>query len=152
MKRAGGTEGEARHSQWAESILPHAGRDVERRNFPFRKHAGHRSWTRVGAAWATALDGMALTNVQSPTYHRKMPQKPITEPSLATVACFALLLGLAGCEDATKKPVQARVPALSPAQVAATAAPELGALPLRNLASQPIVSLQAPVPLSLIHI
>src|SRR5208283_5020325 len=88
---------------------------------------------------------MSLTNVQSPTYHRKMAYKRILGPSLGAFACLTLLLGLVGCEDATKKPLQAPVPALAPAKVAA-AVPDLGALPLRNLALQPIVSLQAPVP------
>jgi len=74
-----------------------------------------------------------------------MAYKRILGPSLGAFACLALLLGLAGCEDATKKPLQASVPALAPANVAA-AVPDLGALPLRNLALQPIVSLQAPVP------
>jgi len=74
-----------------------------------------------------------------------MAVKPIIGSSLGALACFVLLLGLAGCEDATKKPVQARFPALNPAQVAA-AVPGIGALPLRDLASYPIVSLQAPVP------
>src|SRR5208337_1244235 len=73
-----------------------------------------------------------------------MGQKPIIRPLLGTAACFALLLGLAGCEDATKRPVQAHAPAL--AQVPAPAAPEIGALPLRDLASQPLLSLQSPVP------
>jgi len=74
-----------------------------------------------------------------------MAYKRILGPSLGAFACLTLLLGLVGCEDATKKPLQAPVPALAPAKVAA-AVPDLGALPLRNLALQPIVSLQAPVP------
>ena len=64
--------------------------------------------------------------------------------SLGAVACFAWLLALAGCEDAAKRPVQAHAPAL--AQVPAPATPDIGALPLRNLASQPVLSLQSPVP------
>jgi membrane-bound lytic murein transglycosylase D len=75
-----------------------------------------------------------------------MPLKPMIRPSLGAVACFAWLLALAGCEDASKKPVQAHVPALAPALAPASAAPEVGALPLRNLVSQPLITLQAPVP------
>jgi membrane-bound lytic murein transglycosylase D len=75
-----------------------------------------------------------------------MGQKPIILPLLGIAACFTLLFGLAGCEDATKRPVQAHVPALAPAQAPASSAPELGALPLRDLASQPVLSLQSPVP------
>src|SRR6266481_8422720 len=55
--------------------------------------------------------------------------------------------GLAGCEDAGKKPVQARVPALAPtATAAAQAPPHLPALPLTNPARRPPVSLLPPVP------
>jgi membrane-bound lytic murein transglycosylase D len=75
-----------------------------------------------------------------------MPRKRIIRPSLGAVACFAWLLALAGCEDATKKPVQAHVPALAPRQAPASAAPEFAALPLRNLVSQPLITLQAPIP------
>ena len=75
-----------------------------------------------------------------------MVYKPILGAWLGVFACFALLLGLAGCDDPARKPLQAHVPALDPAQVAATSVPNVGALPLRNLALQPIVSLQAPVP------
>jgi len=96
----------------------------------------------MGYVWG----GIALTNLQSPTYHRAMPLKPMIRPSLGAVACFAWLLALAGCEDASKKPVQAHVPALAPALAPASAAPEVGALPLRNLVSQPLITLQAPVP------
>jgi len=67
-------------------------------------------------------------------------------PWLGAVACFAWLLALTGCEDATRKPVQARAPALAPVQVPAPAAPEIGALPLRDLISQPLTALQTPTP------
>ena len=70
----------------------------------------------------------------------------MTRPLLGAVACFGLLFALAGCEDAAKKPVQAHVPALAPVQAPASAGPEIGALPLRDLASQPVLSLQSPVP------
>jgi membrane-bound lytic murein transglycosylase D len=47
-----------------------------------------------------------------------------------------------GCEDAGKKPVQARVPALAPAvAVASQAGPELAALPLTNPKQKPVPSL-----------
>jgi membrane-bound lytic murein transglycosylase D len=75
-----------------------------------------------------------------------MGQKPIILPLLGIAACFTLLFGLGGCEDATKRPVQAHVPALAPVQAPASSAPEFGALPLRDLASQPVLSLQSPVP------
>ncbi len=73
-----------------------------------------------------------------------MSQKPIIRPLLRTAACFTLLLGLAGCEDATKKPVQVLPPVLAQAPPPST--PEIGELPLRDLASQPILSLESPTP------
>lgn len=91
--------------------------------------------------------GIALTNLQSPTYHREMAVKPMIRPSLGALACFAWLLALAGCEDASKKPVQAHVPVAAPVQApVASTVPEVGALPLRNLASQHLITLQAPIP------
>jgi membrane-bound lytic murein transglycosylase D len=67
------------------------------------------------------------------------------------LAASVLLLsaGLFGCEDAGKKPVQAHVPALAPAQVAAAAVhtpPNLPSLPLTNPNARPPVSLLPPVP------
>jgi peptidoglycan lytic transglycosylase D len=56
-----------------------------------------------------------------------------------------LTAGVCGCEDAGKKPVQARVPALTPATAKRSAVPKmevaLPQLPLRNPASRPFVSL-----------
>ncbi len=75
-----------------------------------------------------------------------MAPKPIINPRLCAFACFVLMLALAGCDDASKKPVQARVPALDPAQLAASAVSDVGVLPLRNPALPSIVSLQAPIP------
>jgi membrane-bound lytic murein transglycosylase D len=60
---------------------------------------------------------------------------------LAAVAC--------GCEDAGKKPMQARVPALAPAKKASAAAQTetaLPQLPLRNPASKAVKSLLPPAP------
>ncbi len=65
------------------------------------------------------------------------------------LAAGAILVsgGLSGCEDAGKKPVQTRVPALAPtATAAAQTPPELPALPLTNPARRPPVSLLPPVP------
>ena len=73
-----------------------------------------------------------------------MPLKLNIPRSLGTVAGVALLLGLAGCEDATKKPLQARVPALAPAPAQAT--PVTSELPLKDLVSHPVLSLQSPIP------
>jgi membrane-bound lytic murein transglycosylase D len=54
-------------------------------------------------------------------------------------SCFA------GCEDAGKKPIQARVPALSPV-VTAQAPPELPALPLTSPGRRALLSLLPAVP------
>src|ERR1700760_3582566 len=64
-------------------------------------------------------------------------------------ACFCVTLAalLTGCEDAAKKPVQAHVPALMQQQASQPAkAQTVDALPLRNLAAQPLVDLQQPLP------
>jgi membrane-bound lytic murein transglycosylase D len=64
---------------------------------------------------------------------------------LRMAASYLLIAaGLLGCEDAGKKPVQARVPALTPAKrvtAAAQTKTALPQLPLRNPASRPLVSL-----------
>jgi membrane-bound lytic murein transglycosylase D len=52
---------------------------------------------------------------------------------LSIVACTVLLAaGLPGCEDAGKKPAQARVPAMAPAPTAPQAPAELALLPVQN--------------------
>lgn len=65
------------------------------------------------------------------------------------IAAGTLLLaaGLWGCEDAGKKPVQARVPALAPAPSTASQAPvELALLPVQNPPHRYYVWLLPPVP------
>jgi membrane-bound lytic murein transglycosylase D len=58
-----------------------------------------------------------------------------------------LAAGLLGCEDAGKKPVQARVPALAPANSTAPQAPvELALLPVQNPPHRYYVWLLPPVP------
>ena len=79
--------------------------------------------------------------MQAPPYHGEMKLR-------LYLATGAILVsgGLSGCEDAGKKPVQARVLALAPkATAAAQAPPELPALPLANPARR-FVSLLPPVP------
>ncbi len=63
----------------------------------------------------------------------------------ATTALFAA--ALLGCEDAGKRPIQVRVPALSPeARFAPQGPPQLPSLPLTNPLRGPLVSLIPPVP------
>jgi membrane-bound lytic murein transglycosylase D len=66
-----------------------------------------------------------------------------------SIAASAILTagGLLGCEDAAKKPVQARVPAWSPAAAAAAQAPvELPLLPVVNPPRRQYVWLLSPIP------
>jgi membrane-bound lytic murein transglycosylase D len=56
------------------------------------------------------------------------------------------LVCLCGCEDATKKPVQAKVPTLSPVQPPKPEIPVVAELPQRKLAPQEFVSLLPQVP------
>jgi membrane-bound lytic murein transglycosylase D len=75
-------------------------------------------------------------------YHEEMNQR--FRIAAGTLLFAAALLG---CEDAGKKPVQARVPALAPAPVSAPQAPEeLPLLPVLNPPRRYYVWLLAPVP------
>jgi membrane-bound lytic murein transglycosylase D len=69
-------------------------------------------------------------------------------PRLSIAAGTVLLAaGLVGCEDAGKKPAQARVPALSPAPKTAPQAPtELALLPIVNGPHRYYVWLLPPIP------
>jgi peptidoglycan lytic transglycosylase D len=66
------------------------------------------------------------------------------------IASAALLVvGACGCEDAGKKPVQARVPALQPTKKEAASAQTqmvLPQLPLKNPAAKPVISLLSRAP------
>jgi membrane-bound lytic murein transglycosylase D len=89
-----------------------------------------------------------LTGALRGPYHGGMTRRLY----VAAMGLFlAAGLALAGCEDAGKKPVQARVPALAPAATrtaaAAQGAPaELPALPLTSPSRRPLVSLLPAVP------
>jgi len=63
-------------------------------------------------------------------------------------AWVLVLACLAGCEDAAKGPAKAHVPALDPPAATAQQRPQdsLGTLPLRDLKTQPLVSLAQPAP------
>src|SRR5712664_650851 len=64
------------------------------------------------------------------------------------IAAGTLLLaaGLVGCEDAGKKPVQVRVPALAPAAAPQQAPAELAPLPVLNPPRRQYVWLLPPIP------
>jgi len=64
------------------------------------------------------------------------------------IAAGTLLLaaGLVGCEDAGKKPVQARVPALAPSAAPQQAPTELALLPVQNPPRRQYVRLLPPIP------
>src|SRR5215469_15084554 len=71
---------------------------------------------------------------------------------VCALAGAALGVWLAGCEDASKRPVQAHVPAASPApatrttQASVGGGPTVGALPLRDLKAQPLIPLMRQTP------
>ena len=61
--------------------------------------------------------------------------------------CVALIACLCGCEDAARKPAQARVPALAPPKPAdPQTAMNVGVLPQPNLLLHPLTPLQEPIP------
>jgi len=68
--------------------------------------------------------------------------------AVKAAGCSLLLAAvcLASCDDAAKKPVQARVPAPLPAQPARPEAAPLGTLPLPKLRPESMESLMAPTP------
>src|SRR5215475_11469467 len=72
--------------------------------------------------------------------------RPITSLLAATAL---LAMGFAGCEDAARKPAQARVPALQPTLQASKYVIDqnaVGPLPVWNPATRPPASLLPPVP------
>jgi membrane-bound lytic murein transglycosylase D len=82
-----------------------------------------------------------LTRAGSAPYHGKMGK--LRMPA----ACLVLLTCLYGCEDAAKKPAQARVPALPAVKPPDPQTPaSVAVLPLADLLSPPLTSLQPPVP------
>ena len=86
--------------------------------------------------------GESVDRVLAPPYHGEM------KPWLS-VGAVAILVssGMAGCDEAAKRPLQARVPALALAVTAAAqATPEFPDLPLTNPAGRRIVWLLPPVP------
>ncbi len=84
----------------------------------------------------------ALTRTGDAPYHGEMRKGLQIAGSTVVLA-----IGLLGCEDAGKKPVQAHVPALTPATPAtAQAPPELPPLPLIGPSRRPRLSLLPPVP------
>jgi membrane-bound lytic murein transglycosylase D len=81
-----------------------------------------------------------LTRVRKGTYHTEMARIGIR------LGCGLLLAGLlCGCDDATKKPIQAHVPGQTPARTQEPAVAEVGTLPLPNLGPH-FVSLQPAIP------
>lgn len=60
-------------------------------------------------------------------------------------ALLLLVLGFGGCEEG-KKPVQAKVPAMDTVKSVEAATADVGSLPLRSLAGEPVMALQQTVP------
>ena len=89
-----------------------------------------------------------MTRVTRATYHKQMNRKLQAACGAAVLA--GIVSASAGCDDAAKKPVQARVPATRPAPQTASAAAaprpvELPRLPL-TVASRPLVLLPPQIP------
>jgi membrane-bound lytic murein transglycosylase D len=87
-----------------------------------------------------------LTGEGRTSYHKKM-QRTAKRGVVFRAGCGVLaIVWLCGCEDAAKKPVARRVPALAPSPPQKPAATEIGALPLRKILPQTMGSLlpQAP--------
>src|SRR3979409_1954538 len=70
----------------------------------------------------------------------------MTQRSHIAAATLRFAAGLLGCEDAGKKPVQARVPALAPAAAPQQRPAELALLPVQNPPHRYYVWLLPPVP------
>jgi len=75
-----------------------------------------------------------------------MRQKTKRTAVLGAGCGILAMVCLCGCEDATRKPVQAKVPALSPVQPQKPEIPAVAELPQRKLAPEQFVSLLPPIP------
>jgi len=75
-----------------------------------------------------------------------MHQKAKRTAVLGAACGILAMVCLCGCEDATRKPVQAKVPALSPVQPQKPEFPAVAELPQRKLAPEEFVSLLPPIP------
>ncbi|MGB9511092.1 MAG: transglycosylase SLT domain-containing protein [Candidatus Acidiferrum sp.] len=90
--------------------------------------------------------GGTLTVTGFATYHRAMRTGDTRRVLRAAPGVLALLC-LCGCDDASKRPVQARVPALAPApQVQAPQIAAVQEFPLRKMTPDQFVSLMPPAP------
>jgi len=88
-----------------------------------------------------------LTAAGWPTYHRAMRTGDRCTAILGMALGMLALLSLGGCEDAARRPLQAKAPALHP--IAPKQAPEVATvqeLPLGKLAPDELVSLLPPAP------
>jgi len=75
-----------------------------------------------------------------------MRQKTKRTAVLGAGCGILAMVCLCGCEDATRKPVQAKVPAFSPVQSHKPEIPAVAELPQRKLAPEQFVSLLPPIP------
>jgi peptidoglycan lytic transglycosylase D len=96
----------------------------------------------------------ALTGGGGGPYHWGMDLGPRRGKMVNAGAVLLVAMSFASCEDAAKRPVQAHAPALEPRQTqgsqtrtAQAAGPNtLGNLPVRNLKTQPLISLAPRTP------
>jgi membrane-bound lytic murein transglycosylase D len=87
-----------------------------------------------------------LTGTRRASYHRKMQQRTKRRVAVGAGCGVLALMCLGGCEDAAKKPAQARVPALSPAAPQKPEAVQVGELPLQKIAPPMREWLLPPIP------
>ena len=89
-----------------------------------------------------------MTGAGRASYHRKMAQNEKKRAwKVAGCSLLVAAVWLSGCDDAAKKPVQAKIPAPVPSpkpQQAEVA--QVGTLPLRKLPPESMESLRAPTP------
>jgi len=82
-----------------------------------------------------------LTRAGRATYHRAMQQRAKRRAALGAGCGLLAVAWLCGCEDAAKKPVQSKVPALSPVQPQKPETPAVAELPQRKMAPMDMASL-----------
>ena len=102
--------------------------------------------TPKGVAGFGTCGGKALTGTGRATYHRAMQQRAKRRAALGAGCGLLAVVWLCGCEDAAKKPVQAKVPAMGPVQPQKPDTPAVAELPQRKMAPEDMASLLPAAP------
>src|SRR5271165_1747129 len=93
------------------------------------------------AGCGTGRRRKALTGAGRASYHRKMHRMTKRRAVLRAGCGVLAIVWLCGCEDAAKKPVVMKVPALNPAQSQEPQVPEVRELPPPKIVPQGMESL-----------